>query len=59
MSRPKKHYLLLDINDITLVCGSLYSDELIKILKIKHNYLSSWLTFSGILEGKYYVVEDE
>lgn len=57
--RPKQHFLLLDINDITLVCGSMYSDELVRLLNIRHNYLSSWLTFNGILDGKYYVVEDE
>lgn len=57
--RPKQHFLLLDINDITLVCGSMYSDELVRLLNIRYNYLSSWLTFNGILDGKYYVVEDE
>ena len=45
MGRPKQRFLLLDINDVTRVCGSMYSDELVKILKIRHNYLSSWLTF--------------
>lgn len=59
MGRPKQRFLLLDINDVTKVCGSMYSDELVKILKIRHNYLSSWLTFCGILDDKYYVVEDE
>ena len=59
IGRPKQHFLLLDINDITLVCGAMYSDELVRLLNIRHNYLSSWLTFNGILDGKYYVVEDE
>lgn len=41
--RPKQHFLLLDINDITLVCGSMYSDELVRLLNIRHNITSKRL----------------
>lgn len=51
-------YLLLDISDITIVCGSLTVDELLKILSISNDKLSWWLDKCGILENKYYVVED-
>lgn len=53
-----KKYLLLDINDVIVVCGSLTVDELLKILSISNSKLSWWLDKCGILENKYYVVED-
>jgi len=58
MPKPPVRYLLLDINDVTNVCGSIRSDELCRLLKIKPVYLSAWLCRKGVLEGKYYVVED-
>lgn len=58
MPKPPVKYLLLDINDVTNVCGSIWSDELSKLLKIKPIYLPAWLCHNGVLEGKYYVVED-
>lgn len=39
MPKPPVRYLLLDINDVTNVCGSIWSDELSKLLKIKPIYL--------------------
>ena len=58
MPKPPVKYLLLDINDVTNVCGSIRSDELCRLLKIKPVYLSAWMCHNGVLEGKYYVVED-
>lgn len=50
--------LAVHYNDVTNVCGSIWSDELSKLLKIKPIYLPVWLCHNGVLEGKYYVVED-
>lgn len=41
MPKPPVRYLLLDINDVTNVCGSIRSDELCRLLKIKPVYLSA------------------
>lgn len=51
-------YLLLDINDVTNICGSMTTDELLKVLKIKRSQLVNWLAAKGILENKYVIVED-
>lgn len=51
-------YLLLDVNDVTNICGSLTVDELLKMLSIPNRDLELWLCKYGILENKYYVVED-
>lgn len=53
-----KKFLLLDKDDITKVCGSLTVKELSKKLKRSHGSLNAWLNSDGILDGKYYVVED-
>lgn len=35
MPKPPVRYLLLDINDVTNVCGSIRSDELCRLQKIR------------------------
>lgn len=57
-NKRTKRFLLLDINDITNVCGSVSRQELFELLKIGDSRLDSWLTNYGILDNKYFVIED-
>lgn len=54
-----RRFLLLDKENILNVCGSLSRQELFKLVGIASNHaLECWLTNYGILDNKYYVIED-
>lgn len=57
-NRKPKRFLLLDKDDITKVCGSVTHKELYKLTNKNGNNLEAWLNNCGILDDKYYVVED-
>lgn len=57
-NKRAKRFLLLDINDITNVCGSVSRKELFELLNINDSRLDSWLANYGVLDNKYYIVED-
>jgi hypothetical protein len=59
MVRKQMNYLLLDIKDITKVCGVMTKNELMKALGLTtKGQLITWLTNNDVLDGKYVVVED-
>lgn len=56
--RKETNYLLLDISDVTFICGSMTTTQLMSKLNMSRNQLTNWLNNSGILENKYIVVEE-
>lgn len=57
-NKNAKRFLLLDKDDITNVCGSVTHQELCKLINKNIGSLETWLTNCGMIDNKYYVVED-
>lgn len=51
-------WLMLDINDITKVCGTITTKEVCEHLGLTRHQFTNWITWGKPLDGKYILVEE-
>lgn len=58
MAKPKV-LLMLDKDDITIVCGKITTTQLKKELNLTKHQLANFLDFGKLYKGKYILIEDK